>query len=233
MTDVTDATFETQVLARSEQVPVVVDLWAPWCSPCRVLGPILERAVGASGGEVELAKINVDENPQVSAAFQVQSIPAVFAVRSRKVVDSFLGARPEAEVRAFVEGLSPKRSAADELVAKGDEESLRKALELVADHPGAIVALAELLGKQGDNEEALALLAKIPESAETRRVAALIRLGDQAMDGHSVESRLEGLLERVKADDAARREYLDLLEALGAEDPRVPAFRRKLASKLF
>lgn len=233
MSDVTDATFEAEVLARSEKLPVVVDLWAPWCAPCRTLGPILERAVAASGGAVELAKVNVDENPQVASAFQVQSIPAVFAIRSRQIVDNFLGARPEHEIQAFIAGLLPERAEADRLVEAGDEASLRRALELVADHPAATVALAELLAERGETEEALSLIARIPESPETRRVAAIARLGPEAVQGDGVEARLEALLERVKGDDAARQEYLDILEALGPEDARVSPYRRKLASRLF
>src|SRR5579872_2128032 len=135
MADVTDATFQAQVLDRSNEVPIVVDLWAPWCGPCKVLGPMLEQAVAATGGSVELAKVNVDENPQVAATFQVQSIPAVFALRDGKVVDGFIGAVPQAEVDAFVARLAPPPSEADVLVAKGDEASLRQALELERDHP--------------------------------------------------------------------------------------------------
>ncbi len=110
MTDVTDATFEEAVIARSAQVPVVVDLWAPWCGPCKTLGPILERVVAGTGGAVELAKVNVDENPRVSATFQVQSIPAVFALRDGKIVDQFIGALPEAQVAEFVGRLTPQPS---------------------------------------------------------------------------------------------------------------------------
>ena len=84
MVDVTDATFESAVLARSDQVPVIVDLWAPWCGPCKTLTPILERVVASANGSVELVKVNIDENPQVAASFQVQSIPAVYAVRNRQ-----------------------------------------------------------------------------------------------------------------------------------------------------
>ncbi|HWI04770.1 MAG TPA: thioredoxin domain-containing protein, partial [Acidimicrobiales bacterium] len=145
MTDVTDATFQHDVLERSYEVPVVVDLWAEWCGPCRTLGPTLERVVGETGGTVELAKVDVDSNPQVSAAFQVQSIPAVYAISRGKVVDSFIGALPEAQVREFVAKLAPAESEADRLAARGDEASLRAALDLEHDHAGAAVALAELL----------------------------------------------------------------------------------------
>src|SRR5271157_841854 len=102
MPDVTDDTFQTQVIERSATVPVVVDLWAPWCGPCRTLGPILERVVDATGGAVVLAKVNVDENPAIAGSFRVQSIPAVFAIREGKVVDQFIGALPEDAVEAFV-----------------------------------------------------------------------------------------------------------------------------------
>lgn len=231
MIDVTDATFQSDVLDRSQDVPVVVDLWAEWCGPCRTLGPILERVVGETGGQVALAKVDIDANPQVAAAFQVQSIPAVFAISQGKVVDSFIGALPEPSVREFVAKLSPPESEADRLAARGDETSLRAALELEHDHPRAVVALAELLAGRGEGEEALALLTRVPESAETRRVAALARVGDAA--GDDVTGRLDGLLERVKDDEEARREYVDLLEMLGSDDPRTPQYRRALASRLY
>ena len=103
MADVTDATFATAVIERSNTVPVVVDLWAPWCGPCKTLTPILERVVGETAGRVELAKINVDENPQVSQAFQVQSIPAVYALKDGQVVDRFSSARPKQFIQEFIE----------------------------------------------------------------------------------------------------------------------------------
>jgi putative thioredoxin len=231
MTDVTDATFQRDVLDRSAEVPVVVDLWAEWCGPCRTLGPIIERVVAEAGGKVALAKVDVDHNPQVSAAFAVQSIPAVYAISDGKVVDSFIGALPEPAVREFVAKLAPAESEADRLAALGDEASLRKALELEHDHPAAVVALAELLAGRGEGEEALALLTRVPESGETRRVAALARVGDAVDD--DLTGRLDGLLARVKDDEDARREYVDLLEMLGADDPRTPQYRRALASRLF
>jgi putative thioredoxin len=233
--DVGDATFEQDVLERSDQVPVVVDLWAPWCGPCRTLGPIIEKAVAATNGAVELVKVNVDENPRISATFQVQSIPAVYAIRDRQVVDGFIGALPEAQVTEFVNRLAPAPSEADELVATGDEASLRRALELQSDHPGAVVALARLLVAQGKPEEALELLARIPETAESRQIGAEARLAVQEVEvpADGVDSLLDALLPRVKDDEAARQEFLDLLETLPAEDPRAGSYRRALASRLF
>jgi putative thioredoxin len=233
--DVTDATFEAQVLGRSRQVPVVVDLWAPWCGPCRVLGPVLERVVERTNGAVELAKVNVDENPQVAAAFQVQSIPAVYAVRDRQVVDGFIGALPEAAVEEFVRRLLPEEREVDRLVRAGDEASLRKALELEPANEAAVVALARLLVDRGDAEEALELLGRIPDTPDARQVAAEARLrlrGVQLGPGE-LEAHLEQLLERVKRDEEARQEYLDLLETLGPEDPRTARYRKALAQRLF
>jgi putative thioredoxin len=219
-------------------IPVVVDLWAPWCGPCQTLGPALERVVEATQGAVALVKVNVDENPQISATFRVQSIPAVFAIRDRQVVDSFIGALPEAEVQRWVSRLLPAPSEADQLTARGDEQSLRAALELEPGHPAAVVGLAELLVEKGTPEaieEALSLLARIPETAETRRVAALARMGGPSgvAGDDELDQKLTALLERVKDDDAARQEYVDLLEVLGPDDPRTAQYRRALTSRLF
>lgn len=237
MKDVTDATFERDVLQRSEEVPVVVDLWAPWCGPCRTLGPILEEAVEATAGRVELAKVDIDKNPRIAASFRVESIPAVFAIRSRDVVDSFLGAIPKAAVAEFVQRLDSAPSETDLLVAQGDEESLRKALELEPGHPAAVVALAEVLTGRGEPAEALALLARVPETAEVRRAAAAARLAQSGASpgggSDGLDARLDGLLERVKDDDDARQELVDLLETMDADDPRRGRYRRALASRLF
>jgi putative thioredoxin len=232
--DVTDATFPTEVIDRSHQVPVVVDVWAPWCGPCRQLGPIIEQVVAETEGQVVLAKVNADENPQISAAFKVQGIPAVFALRDGKVVGDFVGARGEREVRAFVAQLLPSEE--DQhvaaLLAAGDEASLRTALELRPDAEDVIVALGELLAGDGRGEEALALLERIPETPATRRVAALARSGDVAADG-DVEARLGALLEQVKGDDDARQRFVDLLELLGPDDPRTAVWRKKLTARLY
>jgi len=233
--DVADAEFEDAVLARSEQVPVVVDLWAPWCGPCRTLGPILEEVIDATNGAVELVKVNVDENPRISAAFQVQSIPAVVAIRDRKAVDGFIGAIGRSEVEQFVARVAPQASEADQLVAAGDESSLRRALELEPDHPQAVVGLARLLVEKGEPDDALSLLARIPETAESRQVAAEARLASQQVEvpSEGVDSLLEDLLARVKDDDDARQEFVDLLETLGPDDPRTTRYRKALAARLF
>jgi len=238
MVDVTDATFEEAVLKRSFEVPVVVDLWAPWCEPCKTLGPILEQVIGVTDGSVELAKVNVDENPTVSSSFKVQSIPAVFAVRDGAVVDQFIGAQPEAEVRAFIERLAPARSEADLLAAAGAdagaEEPLRRALQLEPGHPVAVPALAALLIARGDSDEATTLLGRVPETPETRRLLAEARLAQRDdVAGADVTVLLDGLLERVKDDDEARQEFLDLLETLGPDDPRTLGYRKALSSRLF
>jgi putative thioredoxin len=233
MPNVTDATFQEQVLDRSAEVPVVVDLWAAWCGPCRTLGPILEKVVAETDGRVELAKVDIDANPGVAASFRVQSIPAVFAIADGQVVDQFIGAVPEAQVREFVERLSPPKSEADLLVEAGDEASLRQALELQPDHPAAVVALARALVERGEVEEALALLARVPETPEGRRVAAMARVGADGSGAIDPGSEMDVLLERVKTDADARRRFLDLLEVLGPDDPRTATYRKALTARLY
>ncbi|MCL6105580.1 MAG: thioredoxin [Actinobacteria bacterium] len=250
MIDVTDSTFETLVVQRSNEVPVVVDLWASWCGPCKVLGPILEKVVNQTNGKVELAKVDVDKNPNVAAAFSVQSIPAVYALYKGKVVDSFIGALPENQVSNFISALvtAHQPSQADKLVELGDEASLRKALEIDPHHEGAILALAELLVHRGDVNEkdyetALQLLSKIPESKATSRLAAMARLGaekivTQDMVQNStqgmadMEDHLLKLLDNVKNDSKARQEFLDILAILDDQE-RVLYWRKELTSRLY
>ena len=185
-----------------------------------------------TAGQVELAKVDVDANPGVAQAFQVQSIPAVYAVKDGKVVDGFLGAQPEWQVAEFVQKLLPtqEQTEVDRLLEAGDEASLRAALELEPAEGRVIAALAELLATDGRGEEALALLEKVPETAETRRIAALARTGPDA--GEDIETRLAALLDRVKEDDTARQEFVDLLELQPDED-RKAHWRRQLSARLF
>ena len=232
MTNVTDSTFDRDVVQRSKTIPVVVDLWAQWCEPCKQLTPLLEKVIAETNGAVELAKVDIDANPGVAQAFKVESIPAVYAMADGQVADGFMGAQGEAQVREFVQRLAPApaESEVDTLVAIGDEESLVAALKIEPDNPAAVTALAELLVTQGEVDTGLKLLERIPESAETRRITAMARTGGI---GDDIEPTLAELLITVKTDDEARRKFIDLLEVIGPEDPRSALWRRKLSTALF
>lgn len=232
-TDVTDATFQTDVIDKSREVPVVVDLWAEWCGPCKTLGPILEKVIDETNGEVVLAKVDVDANPALGQAFKVQSIPAVYAMKDGKVVDGFMGAYPETHVREFVDKLLPtqEEKAVDDLLRAGDESSLRLALSMDPANEDVIVKLGELLVADGRGDEALELLERIPESDRTRQLAATARIGEAPDDDH--DATLSALLDRVKEDDDARQQFVDILELMGPSDPRTADYRRRLTQRLF
>jgi len=217
--DVGDRDFETAVLERSQSTPVVVDFWAPWCGPCRTLGPLLERLAEEHRGAFILAKVNVDEAPAVAQAFGIQSIPAVKGFRDGALVGEFVGAQPEATVRKLLELVLPSeadRLAADAAGLPPDaaEPVLRRALELQPRHAGALVALARVLAGRDESAEALRLLDLVappsPLVGEAERLAAELRMrGNGAGDRTALEARVA-----AAPDDLAAR--LDLGRVLAA-----------------
>jgi putative thioredoxin len=203
--DVTEATFQAEVLERSRQVPVVVDFWAEWCGPCKALTPALKRAEAARPGKVVLAKVDVDSNQRLAAQFSVQGIPAVKAFKDGAVADEFVGVLPPAKVEAFFDSLTPSR--ADELLAAGDELSLREAAELEPARADVAVALAEARLERGAEEEALEALASHEADFAAAGIAARIRLtraglgtdAFAALDRGDREATLEALLAELAA----------------------------------
>jgi putative thioredoxin len=221
--DVTAATFEREVLEASAAIPVLVDFWAPWCAPCRVLGPLLEKLERDYAGRFRLAKVNLDENPELAGAFGVRSIPDVIAFREGKAVAHFLGAQPEAQVRAFIDRLLPSASELERL--KGGEASLRKALELDPKNDPARLDLAELLIGEKRLDEAERLLDEVQDNAalDARRDALRAAAGFTRGGGEGEKV----LRERVAADPgdldarfnlaqrhAAERRYREAMEEL-------------------
>jgi len=220
--EVTDATFDSEVIERSERVPVVIDFWAPWCGPCRTLGPVLERLANEHEGAFVLAKINVDENPRIAGEFAIRSIPAVKAVRHGEIVDEFVGALSEPAVRQFLQRLLPTeadRAAGEgrEAEDKGDvvtaEGHYRRALESDPNHPAARLGVGRLLSAT-DPEHALAELDRVlpgtPERADADRIAARLRL---VADDGAGAAELRARVERDPADLEARLKLARLLAA--------------------
>jgi putative thioredoxin len=241
--DVTEATFEQEVVDRSRQVPVVVDFWADWCGPCKQLTPALEKAEASRDGEVVLAKVDVDANKRLAAAFQVQGIPAVKAFRDAKVVDEFVGALPPAKVEAFFDGLTPSR--ADELLAAGDELSLREATELEPGRADLAVALAKTRLERGAEDEALEAVESHEADFAAAGIAARVRLARggvgsdafAALDRGEREEALDGLIDAMAAAhdptrDELRRAIVGILSDLDPTDPTARSYRRKLSTAL-
>ena len=248
--DVDEAGFEHRVLARSSELPVVVDFWAEWCGPCKALGPALEAAARSRAGQVELAKVDVDRNQRLAMAFGVQGIPAVKAFRDGRVVTEFTGAIPPAEVERFFDRLVP--SEADQLAARGaaerDEAALRRALELDPRHQRARRALGALLLRRGDAAEARSLLEPSAGDFVADALAARAQLvleGEEELDSafdawdaadhaQALELMHEALESTSDPDrrDAIRRLMVGIFTELGADHPLARQHRRRLAAAI-
>ncbi|MFN8508246.1 MAG: thioredoxin [Dehalococcoidia bacterium] len=208
--DVTDATFASDVLAASNARVVVVDFWAPWCGPCRVLGPTIERVAASFGDDVRLVKLNTDENPRTATQYRIQGIPAVKAFRNGQVVNEFTGAIPEPQVRAFFQTLVPspaERAAREaESLAASDptaaEARYREALRTAPNSADAIVGLARILLARGETVEAEALLERAP-----------------------ADRRAKALKHRVFLEGFARKHANEDLRGEAAANPRDPRAR--------
>jgi putative thioredoxin len=243
--DVTEITFKAEVIERSDALPVVVDFWAEWCAPCRQLGPILEREASKRSGRLELVKLDVDANPTISQSYGIQGIPAVKAFHKGRVVAEFVGAQPATAVERFLDSLFP--SEAELLAHKGDEASLRAALELEPGHAEAAVKLGRILHGRGQDPEALDVLGNVHRSFAADGLSARIRLerdgvpylqpAFSALDAGDIEHALNLLIEAVALDrsnrDEIRRVVVGILDELGLDHPLANNSRTKLASAFY
>ena len=229
--DVDAASFPQEVLQRSREIPVVVDFWAEWCQPCRILGPILEKVAVESGGAFELVKVDVDTNQELAAHYGVQGIPMVVAFRDGAIADTFTGALPEPAVREWIEGILPTeldlmvdqaRTAQLSDDAVSAEHILRQVLDQKPDHSEAGTSLASLLIDRGETDEALIVLGRLVPDAEVDRLQSAARL--KASSGHD----LSDLETRLSSDPDNEELRIEFAKALAARAEFEPALDRLL-----
>jgi len=224
--DVDTAGFPRDVLQRSREVPVVVDFWAAWCQPCRIIGPVLERLAREAGGAFELVKVDVDANQELAAQYRVQGIPMVVAFRDGKIIDMFTGAIPESAIREWVERILPTeldlmvdqaRTALLSNDSTAAEHILRQVLDQQPDHAEAGTSLAAMLIDRGATDEALIVLGRLVPDAEVERLQSAARLKASSTED------LSGLESRIASDPTDDEARIDLAKALAARNEFEPA----------
>jgi putative thioredoxin len=247
-TDVDEAGFEQAVIERSRSVPVLVDFWAEWCGPCHRLAPVIESAVAATEGAVELVKVDIEANPGIARRYGIQGIPNVKAFRDGQLVDEFTGAQPPAIVQRFVQSFVPQP--ADALLAAGDEQSLREAIELDPARADVRVRLARILFGDRRDDEALAILQPVAHDREADGLLArhelahdaaapqAAHLGLEALGRGEHEAGLRALLDAAAESggdtrDRIRRVMIGAFAELGDADPLTIAIRKRLAASLY
>ncbi len=244
--DSTEATFMQDVVEASKEVPVIVDFWAPWCGPCKTLGPALEQAVEAAGGKVRMVKINIDENQQIAAQLRVQSIPTVYAFVDGQPIDGFQGAVPPSEIAAFVDrvskeggdgGLADAIAAAEEMLEAGEAADAAQTFAAIIEADTTLAAAyaglarAQLALEDIDQAEAVlnGVPAEVSNAPELEAVHAQIELAKQAADAGPV-AELRAAVEADADDHQARFDLAVALNAAedtqGAVDELLELFRR-------
>ncbi|GAB3152337.1 tetratricopeptide repeat protein [Micromonospora sonneratiae] len=251
--DVTEATFQSEVLERSMTTPVVIDFWAAWCEPCKQLSPVLERLAEADGGAWVLAKVDVESNPRLAQMFRVQSIPMVYAVVGGQPVDAFAGVVPEAQLRQWLDAVlkaggvvmaapeDPRLDEADEALINGDLDAAEQAYrKILAESPADAVAEAGLaqvgLARRVAGADPVAALAAA-QAAPDDVAAQLLAADVEVLSGEAEQAyaRLVDLVRRTSGEDreAARQHLVSLFKIAGSDDPAVASARRALARALF
>lgn len=244
--DVTEATFNAEVIERSREIPVVVDFWAAWCAPCRQLAPVIEQIAARRDGEVILAKVDIDANPSLAQEYEITGIPAVKGFREGAVVAEFVGMQPAASIEAFFNRVIP--SAVEKLIALGDEASLREAIVRDAGSTPARVALGRILLADGNLEEAVEILEPASHDLDAAGLLGLATLrrmdqpdvaaGLAALDRGDREAALTHLLDAVRGSqgdtrDTVRAAMVGIFRELGDQHPLTVRFRRRLSQALY